>query len=220
MKEPSRSAAAVLWELMGEKMLVHDVPSWNVPHNQREKFAGVLKSGIASPWTTSMGRLFDAVASLTGLCRETSFEGQAAMAVQFAAEQEAEAGGVTVEGYPMDLVPSHSSDTKWMIDWRPMVSAILDDLRRGCRLEQIAVPFHVGLAAATVRVAQAAGFPRVVLTGGCFQNRLLLSLVRQQLEEAGFTVYSHALVPPNDGGLSLGQAVIAAHRLNDVQQER
>ena len=80
MKEPSRSAAAVLWELMGEKMLMHDVPSWNVSHNQREKFAGVLKSGIASPWTTSMGRLFDAVASLTGLCHQTSFEGQAAMA--------------------------------------------------------------------------------------------------------------------------------------------
>ena len=105
---------------------------------------------------------------------EASFEGQAAMAVQFAAEQEAEAGGVTVEGYPMDLVPSHSSDTKWMIDWRPMVSAMLDDLRRGCRLEYIAARFHVGLAEVIVRVAQAAGFPRVVLTGGCFQNRLLL----------------------------------------------
>ena len=220
MKEPSRSAAAVLWELMGEKMLVHDVPSWNVPHNQREKFTGVLKSGIASPWTTSMGRLFDAVASLTGLCRETSFEGQAAMAVQFAAEQEAEAGGVTVEGYPMNLVPSDSPDTKWMVDWRSMVSAMLEDLHRGHRLEPIAARFHGGLAAATVRVAQAAGLPRIVLTGGCFQNRLLLSLVRRRLEEAGFTVYSHALVPPNDGGLSLGQAVAAAHRLNDVRQER
>ena len=167
-----------------------------------------------------MGRLFDAVASLTGLCHQSSFEGQAAMGVQFAAEQEAEAGGVTVEGYPMDLVPSHSSDTKWMIDWRPMVSTMLDDLRRGCRLEYIAARFHVGLAAATVRVAQVAGFPRVVLTGGCFQNRLLLSLARHRLESAGFTVYSHHLVPPNDGGLSLGQAVVAAHRLNDVQYER
>jgi hydrogenase maturation protein HypF len=97
-----------------------------------------------------------------------------------------------------------------MIDWRPMVSAMLDDLRRGCRLERIAARFHVGLANSIVRVAQAAGFPRVVLTGGCFQNRLLLSLVRQRLRTAGFTVYSHSLVPPNDGGLSLGQAVIAA----------
>ena len=131
------------------------------------------------------------------------------MAVQFAAEQEADTGGLTGEGYPLDLVPSLSTDTKWMTDWRPMISAVLDDLRRGRRPELIAAGFHVGLAEGAVRVAQAAGLPRVVLTGGCFQNRLLLSLVRRRLEEEGFTVYSHALVPPNDGGLSLGQAVVA-----------
>ena len=213
MKEPGRSAAAVLWELMGEEMLTLSLSSWKVTANQRAQLASVLRSGVASPWTTSMGRLFDAVASLTGLCHQASFEGQAAMGVQFAAEQAVEAGGVTVEGYPMDLVPSDSPDTKWTVDWRPMVSAILDELRRGCRLERIAARFHVSLANSIVRVAQVAGFPRVVLTGGCFQNRLLLSLVRQQLEAAGFTVYSHALVPPNDGGLSLGQAVVAAHQL-------
>ena len=217
MKEPGRSAAALLWELMGEAMLEHPLPSWTVSRRQREKYASVLKSGTASPWTTSMGRLFDAVASLTVLCGQASFEGQAAMAVQFAAEQEAEAGGVTVQGYPMDLVPSQNPDTKWLIDWRSMVSAMLDDLHRGCRPSQMALRFHTGLTEATVRVAQAASLPRVVLTGGCFQNRLLLSLVRQRLEKAGFTVYTHALVPPNDGGLSLGQAVIAAHCLTDVQ---
>ena len=220
MKEPSRSAAAVLWELMGEGMLGYDLPPWKMTDDHRAQLASLLRSAVASPWTTSMGRLFDAVASLTGLCHQASFEGQAAMAVQFAAEQEAVTGGVTVEGYPMDLVPSHSSDTKWMIDWRPMVSAMLDDLRRGCRLEYIAARFHVGLAEGVVRVAQAAGFPRVVLTGGCFQNQLLLALVRQRLESAGFTVYNHHLVPPNDGGLSLGQAVVAAHRLNDIRRER
>ena len=160
-----------------------------------------------------MGRLFDAVASLTGLCSQTSFEGQAAMAVQFAAEREWEAGGRRIQSYPIDLVRSEYSDTKWIVDWRPMISAILDDLQRGCRREQIAAQFHVSLAEATVRVAQVTGLPRVVLTGGCFQNRLLLSLVRGRLEEAGFTVYSHSLVPPNDGGLSLGQAVVGAHKL-------
>ena len=210
MKEPSRSAAALLWELMGEEMLGHRLPYWQVSQGQREKFASLLKFGVASPWTTSMGRLFDAVASLSGLCRESSFEGQAAMAVQFAAEQEAGVSGVMGEGYPMDLVASNNPDIKWLIDWRSMVSAMLEDLHRGHRLEQIAARFHAGLAAVTVRVAQAAGLPRVVLTGGCFQNRLLLSLVRRRLEEAGFEVYSHSLVPPNDGGLSLGQAVIAA----------
>jgi len=214
MKEPSRSAAAVLWELMGDEMLGHPLPPWKVTNDQRAQLANLLRSGVASPWTTSMGRLFDAVASLTGLCHKTSFEGQAAMAVQFAAEQEGEAGGL--EGYPIDLVPSHSPDRKWMIDWGPVISAVLADLRRGCSPERIALRFHASLAKVTVRVAQAVGLPRVVLTGGCFQNRLLLSLVRRQLEEAGFTVYSHALVPPNDGGLSLGQAVVAANLLNDV----
>jgi hydrogenase maturation protein HypF len=217
MKDPSRSAAALLWELIGEEMLEHRLPYWQVSHGQREKFASVLKSGIASPWTTSMGRLFDAVASLTGLCRETSFEGQAAMVAQFAAEQGIETSEGEAEGYPMDLMPSDNPDTKWILDWRPMMSAMLDDLRKGNHLELVAARFHVGLAEGVVRVAQAAGLPRVVLTGGCFQNRLLLSLVRHRLEAAGFTVYSHRLVPPNDGGLSLGQAVVAAHLLNNAQ---
>lgn len=114
----------------------------------------------------------------------------------------------------MDLVPSRSSDPQWMIDWRPMVSAILGDLRRGISPDKIALRFHVGLAEATMRLTQAVGLPRVVLTGGCFQNWLLLSLARRRLEEAGFAVYSHALVPPNDGGLSLGQAVVAAHSVS------
>ncbi len=210
MRDPNRSAAAVLWELMGEQMLDHELPSWNVTGNQRAQLSTLLRSGIASPWTTSMGRLFDAVASLTGLCSQASFEGQAAIAVQFAAEREWETSGARREGYPIDLVPSESSGTEWMANWRPLIQTILDDLRRGVSPEEIATRFHVSLAAATVRVARAAGLPRVVLTGGCFQNRLLLSLVRRQLEEAGFAVYSHRLVPPNDGGLSLGQAVVAA----------
>ncbi len=214
MKAPGRSAAAALWELMGETMVHHDLPSWNMTGDQRAHLAALLRSGIASPWTTSMGRLFDTVASLTGLCAQASFEGQAAMAVQFAAEREWETGGGSVQGYPIELVTSESSDTKWMVDWWPMISAMLDDLRRGHRPKLITARFHVGLAEGAVRVAQAAGLPRVVLTGGCFQNGLLLSLVRQRLEEAGFAVYSHRLVPPNDGGLSLGQAVVAVYSIS------
>lgn len=217
MKEPSRSGAALLWELMGAAMQEYQLSTWKVSHRQRQKFANVLRTGIASPWTTSMGRLFDAVASLTGLCGQTSFEGQAAMAVQFAAEQGMEASRGGKEAYPIDLVPSDNPGTKRMLDWRPMINAVLDDLRRGNRAELVAARFHAGLAEGAFRVAQAAGLPRVVLTGGCFQNRLLLSLVRHRLEAAGFTVYSHSLVPPNDGGLSLGQAMVAAHCLNNAQ---
>jgi hydrogenase maturation protein HypF len=156
-----------------------------------------------------MGRLFDAVASLTGLCRQPSFEGQAAMAVEFAAERAQAQGANFATGYSVDVAKPEASGSSRVVDWRPMVSAVLDDLRRGCSPEQIAARFHVGLVAGIVRVAQVAGLPRVVLTGGCFQNGLLLSLARRRLEEAGFAVYSHHLVPPNDGGLSLGQAVVA-----------
>jgi len=215
MKEPSRSAAAVLWELMGEEMTTYPLPSWMVTQDQREKFAVLLRSGIASPWTTSMGRLFDAVASLTGLCHQTSFEGQAAMAVQFAAERETDGGDNGLQGYPIDVLLNHNGDSKWIVDWRPTVNALLEDLRRGASPDKIAARFHASLAAVTVRLAQAAGLPRVVLTGGCFQNRLLHLPVRQHLEHAGFTVYSHALVPPNDGGLSLGQAVVASCQLDE-----
>ena len=97
MKEPGRSGASVLWEFMGEELAEAPAFSWNVTGNQLAEWTSVLKSQIASPWTTSMGRLFDAVASFTGLCNQASFEGQAAMAVQFAAERE-EAQDIQLEG--------------------------------------------------------------------------------------------------------------------------
>jgi len=191
-------------------MPAYQLSSWDAANDQREQFAALLRSGVASPWTTSMGRLFDAVASLTGLCQQASFEGQAAMTVEFAAERAPSDRRDFAAGYPMDLAEPDSPVGSRVVDWRPTVRAILDDLHQGCSLEQIAARFHAGLADGIVRVAKAAGLPRVVLTGGCFQNGLLLSLTRRRLEEAGFAVYSHSLVPPNDGGLSLGQAVIAA----------
>jgi len=215
MREPRRSAASVVWELMGEDMLTYELPSWDASRNERACVAALLRSGIASPWTTSLGRLFDAVASLTGLCHRMSFEGQAAMAVEFAAVR-AQLHGENVEpGYSMDLLESDTPGGSQTLDWGPTIHAILEDLGKGVHPEQIAVRFHSGLADGIVRVAQVAGLPRVVLTGGCFQNGLLLSLTRQRLEQVGFTVYRHKLVPPNDGGLSLGQAVIAACRAAD-----
>jgi hydrogenase maturation protein HypF len=217
MREPRRSAAAVLWEMMGEEMPAYELPSWEVASDERERVAALLRSGRISPWTTSMGRLFDAVASLTGMCQQASFEGQAAMAVEFAGERAQAVGADLATGYSMDLLEPDSPKGNRVIDWRPTLSAMLEDLRRGVHPEKVAARFHAGLVEGIVLVAQAAGLPRVVLTGGCFQNGLLLSLARRRLEEAGLAVYSHSLVPPNDGGLSLGQAVVAAQLLNDAQ---
>ncbi|MCP9468818.1 MAG: carbamoyltransferase HypF [Nitrospira sp.] len=208
MKEPTRSAASLLWDLMGEQMPAQWLPFWQVTAMERERLATLLKSPAASPWTTSVGRLFDAVASLAGLCQKASFEGQAAMVVEFAAER-ALANGETA-GYPFDVVKVDSRGNRLVVDWRPMVNELVRDLQQGVSPERMTARFHHGLAQALVWIAQAAGLPHVVLTGGCFQNGLLLSLARQGLEKAGFIVYCHRLVPPNDGGLSLGQAVVAA----------
>lgn len=112
----------------------------------------------------------------------------------------------------MDLVPGPSTTGSRVLDWRPMVSAILDDLHAGQAVELVAARFHQGIVDGLLLVARAAGLPRVVLTGGCFQNGLLVALARRRLETAGFTVYTHRQVPSNDGGLSLGQAVVAAVR--------
>ncbi|MCP9439726.1 MAG: carbamoyltransferase HypF [Nitrospira sp.] len=219
LREPPRTAAAVLWETMGNRMVAQSLPSWGVPFEERERLVALLQSRTASPKTTSVGRLFDAVASLAGLCQKVSFEGQAAMVVEYAAERHRTVGK-EIRAYRMDVAKADSGESHLVVDWRPMVSELVRDLREGISAERIAARFHGGLADVCVRVAQAAGLPRVVLTGGCFQNSLLLSMVRQRLEAAGFTVYAHRLVPPNDGGLSLGQAVVAACQAADGQCER
>ena len=114
----------------------------------------------------------------------------------------------------MDLKPGPFTVGGWVVDWRPMVSAIVEDLLIGSSAESVAARFHAGIVDGMLCVAREAGLQRVVLTGGCFQNVYLLRLAQHRLAEAGFTVYSHCLVPPNDGGLSLGQAVVAAHHVD------
>jgi hydrogenase maturation protein HypF len=100
-----------------------------------------------------------------------------------------------------------------MLDWGPLVEALLADLRRGKKTAIIAAMFHNALVEAILSVAQAVGEPRVALTGGCFQNRLLTERAASRLRAAGFEVLLHRQVPPNDGGISLGQVAVAAAKL-------
>jgi hydrogenase maturation protein HypF len=102
------------------------------------------------------------------------------------------------------------------LDWRPLVLAILEDSRRGLDAGIIAARFHNSLIGAIVAVARAIGEDRVALTGGCFQNRLLSEGAAGQLRDAGFEVLLHHQVPPNDGGISLGQVAVAAARLREM----
>ena len=181
----------------------------------------MLAKGVNAPITTSVGRLFDGIAALIGLHQQVSFEGQAAMALEFAADAREDGAypvSVTgskfkVQGLPpstFNLEPSTSNLQPAILDWQPLIEAVLTDLRRGVATGIMAARFHNALVEAIVAVAQAAGEQRVALTGGCFQNRLLTERAAARLERAGFEVLLHRQVPPNDGGISLGQVVIAA----------
>ena len=165
------------------------------------------QAGINSPLTTSCGRLFDAVSALLGICTEASYEGQAAIELEASVNAVALARG---DGYPFTLTPNR-------IDSAPLWPALLADLASGTAVGVIAARFHVGLAQAIVAMAeqltQRHADPwqsRIALSGGVFQNAVLLAELTHRFGVAGYTVLSPSRVPANDGGLSLGQAMIAA----------
>jgi len=156
---------------------------------------------VNAPLSSGAGRLFDAVSALIGVREQVSYEGQAAI------ELEQLAGDVAAAPYACATRDGviHAAD---------LVAAAFDDLAAGRPRAEIAAAFHEGVAAAFAAACLTAGPPgTVALSGGSFQNLRLLSSLRARLEAAGFRVLTHRLVPPNDGGLSYGQAVVAASRL-------
>jgi hydrogenase maturation protein HypF len=153
---------------------------------------------LNSPLGSSMGRLFDAVAALLGLRAGRGFEGQAAMALEFLAREGAGGGS-----WPLPLVAG-------IADPAPLLEALMADRRRGAALPAMAWRFHAALAELALGFAREAALESVVLTGGCFQNQLLAGLCRERLERGGFRVVRPERYPPNDGGVSLGQAWVAA----------
>ena len=160
--------------------------------------------------TSSMGRLFDGVAALLGIRRRPGYEAAAAMQLEACAE---EAGADVVEPYPLPLVPPRDPGGPAVLDFAPLLRAIAADRAAGASVAGCAARFHETLALAAVAQAGGAGQDRVVLSGGCFQNRRLARRVRARLEAAGLSVHAPRLLPANDGGLSSGQAAVAAWRL-------
>lgn len=199
VKEPRRSALGVLYEMLGERAL--GGASELFTETERRLLLQMLRQGIHCPLTTSAGRLFDAVASLVTRRQVVNFEGQAAMELEFLAH--------TVRGdecYPFTL----SEGTPLVLDWSPMIQAILQDTQQAIEPAYIALCFHNTLVEMMVAVAKAAGVERIVLSGGCFQNVYLTERAVRRLSEEGFRAYWHQRVPPNDGGIALGQAVGAS----------
>ena len=157
-----------------------------------------LAKGVHAPVSSGAGRLFDAVAALLGIMQVIDFEGQAAMALEFAALDSA----LDPAAYPFWL-----PDAGLEIDLKPMIGALLDDWRAGAPIGQIALAFHHTLAEIIGAQAERAGLEDVILSGGCFQNKLLLELAVERLRRAGHAPYWHQRIPPNDGGIAVGQIV-------------
>jgi len=208
IREPRRTAFGLLYEHLGAGVVARDdlAPVAAFRDAERHVLVRMLASGVNSPVTTSAGRLFDAAASLCGLNQRTSFEGQAAMAMEFAVDPRADGA------YPVHVVDGRAADAAppFVLDWHPLLECLLADVQRAVAVGTIAARFHASLADAIVEIAARVGLPRIVLSGGCFQNRLLTERVVERLRNSGFRPYWHQRVPANDGGIALGQAAIAA----------
>jgi hydrogenase maturation protein HypF len=213
IREPRRAAFGLLYEIYGHGLLNREelAPVATFRERDRRLLVQMLDRGINSPMTTSAGRLFDVVASLCGLFHETSFEGQAAMELEFAVDERADGSyTIPIVDAPAQTLVSGVVSAPLVLDWQPAVESLLEDARRGVPIGWIASRFHTALAEGIVEVAQRVGLPRVVLTGGCFQNRVLLKRTIWRLQDAGFRAYWPQRVPPNDGGIALGQIAVAA----------
>ncbi len=206
--EPRRSAIGLLHALMGDAVWdCDDLPTVKAfAETELHVVRQALERGLNCPVTSSVGRLFDAVASLVGLRQRVAHEGHAAMELEFAAMR-----GRTDDAYPV----SAGGGDPAVIDWAGLIEGIMADVRRGRAVEETARKFHNTLVEAILMVAACYNQEKVVLSGGCFQNRLLLESAIDRLKEAGFEPYWHQQVPTNDGGVSLGQAVVARARLKE-----
>jgi hydrogenase maturation protein HypF len=181
-------------------------PPPGVDQEAWSRLAELLRSGLASPLTTSAGRLFDAVAALCGVRTEVNYEGQAA------AELEALADPAERGRYPFSL--RDDGGAPLVLDARPAVWAVAEETRAGVPAGAVAARFHNSLAVATAaacaRTARRGGVETVVLSGGVFQNKRLLEATRAALVEGGLRVLTPEALPPNDGGIAYGQLAVAA----------
>jgi hydrogenase maturation protein HypF len=173
----------------------------------------MAERGVNSPPTSSCGRLFDAVSALAGIRRRVNYEAQAAIELEAAIAGDGEGAG-----YPFELRPDGDG---WIIDTAPLFAALVNDLKCGVPAGIVSRRFHEGFAEVLARVAKLiaarTGVNIVCLSGGSFQNVFLLERLKRRLEASGLNVFTHSEVPCGDGGLSLGQALVAAHRVEEFR---
>jgi hydrogenase maturation protein HypF len=205
IKEPWRMAVSYLYDALGQDIWTLDLPLLrDIEVNKLKIVIEMITKRVNSPDTSSLGRLFDGVAAIVGLRNYVAFEGQAAMELEMTAE------GVADGIYDFEWLKAENIQ----IQTGPIIRGVVNDLQNGVAASLISARFHGTLirlfSELSEIIREKNGLNRLVLSGGVFQNSLLLAGLISALEKKGFEVFSHRLVPTNDGGISLGQAVVAA----------
>jgi hydrogenase maturation protein HypF len=205
IKEPWRMAVSALYAAYGVEFPKMDFPFLEaIPSEKIRILIHMMEKGINTPRTSSCGRLFDVVATVCGLRNEVAYEGQAAVELEAVAENDMKR-----------LYPFEIQEREGVLQFltEPIVRAVVEDIQAGCSTGLISATFHNTLVALFLEVCQllreSRGLKQVVLSGGCFQNARLPTALPAALESNGFEVYTQALVPSNDGGIALGQALVA-----------
>jgi hydrogenase maturation protein HypF len=213
IKEPRRSALGMLYEIYGERLFDINGNS----HLLKGRLIGfttdelkvlhqLLVKKVNAPITSSVGRIFDAVASMLDLTQISNYEAQAAMLVEFAADYSTHLyKEAKKEFYKFNIIEKNIL----YIDWQPMVEEILEDKSNNINVSSISQKFHNTICRIILDIAERIGENKIILSGGCFQNAILTENTIKLLQENNFSVYWHQRIPPNDGGISLGQIAAA-----------
>ncbi len=192
VNEPRLSAIGLLYEIFGEELFekTNLFPIQTLSNSERNNLKTLLLRGFQTPRCSSAGRLFDAIASLIGLRQTITYEGQAAMELEFLSEEPE-----TDEAYPFQFGRNNG-----IIDWEPMIRQIITEPQN-----KTAAKFHNTLVEMILAVCEVSGQKQVILTGGVFQNKILTEKAIKKLTQDGYEVFWHEDIPPNDGGISVGQ---------------
>jgi len=206
VKKPYRMALSYLYTLLGEDFKLDGLPIAGIRPAEIEVIKRQLKRKINSPLTSSAGRLFDAVSALAGVRGEIDYEAQAAIELEMLAPDKTDKAG----SYPFSI---EEEGEMRVVKLRELLLGVVEDIRNKVPVPEISLKFHYTMAEIVAGmcklIAKESKIKRVGLSGGVFQNRLLSKLAVAALEREGFEVLTHRLVPANDGGISLGQAVVA-----------
>ncbi|HEY9703864.1 MAG TPA: carbamoyltransferase HypF, partial [Allocoleopsis sp.] len=205
IKSPKRIAIALLYEIFGNDVfeMHHLAPIQSCTPQELSILKTMLQKNINTVITTSVGRLFDAISSILNISHTTNYEGQAAIKLEFALEKEISAY------YPYEIVNN-------VIDWTKIIKEILTDVKLGLSLGYISTKFHNTLCEIILSIARQTGHKRVIISGGCFQNKYLLETTIKKLIDAKFSPHWSQKIPPNDGGIALGQIIAAERSFCDV----